>query len=260
MEKAINSPRTMERTRTGGRTHQMGWATAVAAVLIGLLMATSPAAATSPTMKSSTTLKAPYSGDSEVFGLFETNGCDATISMPVSPSFNQTNGDALMSLNVSEKSCGLANSSAYVEIGAGIELNSTFKASSTGSFKVSVTWTFDYQVYLSAKETKKREFSTAIVEVAAGATLENQTKSTGSAIGSSNSFFENATTATLHTYKYTVTYSATLKLTKDDVYYVSTYVEAELSVSVGLSGGSATASLNLGAPTYKAVLTSVVQP
>jgi hypothetical protein len=260
MEEAINSPRTLDESRTGGRGRSMACATAVAAILIGMLLVTSPATATSPPMKSSKTLKSPYSGEAAVFGFLGSNGCDATISMPVTPWFNQTNGRAVMSLNVSEKSCGLANSSAGIEAGAGIDLNSTFTASSTGSFKVSVTWSFDYQVYLSAKETKKSELSYAYVEVGAGATLVNQTGSGVGTIGDNYSSFENTTKAALHTYKYTVTYSGRLKLTKGALYYVSTEVDADLEVGVGLRGGSATASLDMGTPTYKAVLTAVVQP
>jgi hypothetical protein len=236
------------------------YATAVAAVVVALMMVTSPAAATSPPMKSSKTLKAPYSGSVGVLGIFGTNGCGGKISLPVTPSFNLTSGDALASLNVSGKSCGGVATAAVLTADIGVDLNTTFKASSTGTFKVTVTWSFDYQVYLAAKETKKGETTLALASVAAAAYLYNQTKGTTAPLGGNESIFENGTKAALHTYKYTVTYSASLKLVKGDVYYVGTGVVVEVEVEVAHSGGSATASVNMGSTKFDAVLTSVVQP
>jgi hypothetical protein len=246
--------------RSSGHGRTAAWATAVVALVVGLLVVTSPAAAMSPPAKSSKTLTAPYSGAPAVFGLFDAVGCAFTETTPVAANFNLTTGDAVASANLSQRSCGQPVTSAEVDWTSGVNLNTTFTAASTGSFKVSVTWSFDYQVYLTAKETKKGESSSAEAEVGGSADLSNKVNASSFTIGYNDSVFVNGSSATTHSYKYSVTYSATLPLTKGVVYYVTTGVVVLLLISVGSTGGSAVASVNMGSSPYKAVLSSVVQP
>jgi hypothetical protein len=245
---------------TAGRARTTMWATGVVAVAFALLMVAAPAAATSPPSKTSVTLKAPYTGSPDVFGLIDAAGCTYTQKTPVNPIFNLTNGNAIVSTNLSQKSCGQSDTTAEADWTSGVNLGTTFTAASTGSFKVSVTWSFDYQVYLVAKETKKGEVSAAEAEVGGSAQLSNKLNASVFTIGYNDSLFGNGSSASLHSYKYSVTYSASLKLTKGVVYYVTAGVVVLVIVSVGTTGGSATASVNMGSGAFKAVLTTVVQP
>lgn len=230
-----------------------------ACLVVMILLASNAVAAPTGTGKATVKYVPPYSGSAFTTQVYVHSGCDVSGAKLVHPVFNLTTGRALDSTQATAVTCGSANSSADISVGAGFD--STSFTSLAGLYGFVAHWSLTFSVILAATPGSASQAAEAHYYVVGWLGVEDLTNHTivygswvtGYAI-SSGTFSQSY--SNLHASVYLNT-----TLVTSDVYELVIYIttESAASASTGPGAGYAIASVNMGSGGEHAVLTSVTR-
>jgi hypothetical protein len=261
MSRELGERGTTRRSLRMRPTSALHVATGVVAVFVAMLIVSSVASASPVAFakRASKTLKAPYAGAPASEAEWNTLGCGAKGSVPITPTFNTSSGALKASASASVKSCGSVNSSAYAVAIGGLESTASF-TTGTGKYTVTVDWSVKINVSLAATTGGKGQRAEAFAVVEGIAELFDAKNNSYLDFAANLSGFLNSSTPTTHTYSYKFSLSATLNLVAKNTYSVETYVEVLAAADVTPGASSASASINMGSSGNQGKLTSIVIP
>lgn len=240
------------------RARAMGYGGAFAVIAASLVLL-SPIASAAPIHSSSVTLKAPYSGSTEAIGVFISEGCGNTVTIPITPNFNLTTGVLTQGASVATKSCGSSPSVVDFDVGEELTSSHTF-STTTGKQTVTVTWALKYVVALATKTGGAGQTALAGAEVLTAAFLYD-TNGTTTEIAESLAEYLNSSSPTTHSYSVTVTDTNTsVPFVAGHTYEIETEVVVVAGAEVSTGKCTASASVNMGTSGEKGTLKSIVIP